>query len=89
MCRRMHCSNCYPGSLDARKVAGKIVVCVSTDPMVSRRVKKLVAEGSGARGLVLVGDAERDVPFVAGGFALSQVGTDAGAQILEYINSTK
>jgi hypothetical protein len=29
------------------------------------------------------------VPFVAGGFAMSQVGTDAGAQILEYINSTK
>jgi hypothetical protein len=63
-------------------VAGKIVVCVSTDPMVSRRVKKLVAE-------VLIDDAEKDVPFVAGGFALSQVGTDAGAQILEYINSTK
>ncbi|OEL14179.1 CO(2)-response secreted protease [Dichanthelium oligosanthes] len=82
-------SNCYPGSLDAQKVAGKIVVCVSTDPMVSRRVKKLVAEGSGARGLVLIDDTEKDVPFVSGGFALSQVGTDAGAQILEYINTTK
>jgi hypothetical protein len=57
--------------------------------MVSRRVKKLVTEGSGARGLVLIDDAEKDVPFVAGGFAMSQVGTDAGAQILEYINSTK
>ncbi|CAO2173980.1 unnamed protein product [Urochloa humidicola] len=82
-------SNCYPGSLDAEKVAGKIVVCVGTDPTVSRRVKKLVAEGSGARGLVLVDDAEKDVPFVAGGFAFSQVGTDDGAQILEYINATK
>ncbi|CAO2198272.1 unnamed protein product [Urochloa humidicola] len=82
-------SNCYPGSLDAEKVAGKIVVCVGTDPAVSRRVKKLVAEGSGARGLVLVDDAEKDVPFVAGGFAFSQVGTDDGAQILEYINATK
>ncbi|CAL4976810.1 unnamed protein product [Urochloa decumbens] len=82
-------SNCYPGSLDAEKVRGKIVVCVGTDPMVSRRVKKLVAEGSGARGLVLVDDAEKDVPFVAGGFAFSQVGIDAGAQILEYINATK
>nr|CAB3476921.1 unnamed protein product [Digitaria exilis] len=82
-------SNCYPGSLDAQKVAGKIVVCVSTEPTVSRRVKKLVAEGSGAMGLVLIDDAEKDVPFVAGGFAMSQVGTDAGAQILEYINTTK
>ncbi|CAO2203227.1 unnamed protein product [Urochloa humidicola] len=82
-------SNCYPGSLDAEKVGGKIVVCVATDPAVSRRVKKLVAEGSGARGLVLVDDAEKDVPFVAGGFAFTQVGVDAGAQILEYINATK
>uniref|UniRef100_A0A0E0JH36 Subtilisin-like protease n=1 Tax=Oryza punctata TaxID=4537 RepID=A0A0E0JH36_ORYPU len=82
-------SNCYPGSLDAQKAAGKIVVCVGTDPMVSRRVKKLVAEGAGARGLVLIDDAEKAVPFVAGGFPFSQVATDAGAQILEYINSTK
>ncbi|EEE54331.1 hypothetical protein OsJ_01304 [Oryza sativa Japonica Group] len=82
-------SNCYPGSLDAQKAAGKIVVCVGTDPMVSRRVKKLVAEGAGASGLVLIDDAEKAVPFVAGGFPFSQVATDAGAQILEYINSTK
>jgi hypothetical protein len=82
-------SNCYPGSLDAQKVAGKIVVCVATDPMVSRRVKKLVAEATGARGLVLIDDTEKDVPFVSRVFAFSQVGVDAGAQILEYINSTK
>ncbi|KAL5226519.1 hypothetical protein ABZP36_014784 [Zizania latifolia] len=82
-------SNCYPGSLDPQKAAGKIVVCVGTDPMVSRRVKKLVAEGAGARGLVLIDDAEKAVPFVAGVFPFSQVGTDAGAQILEYMNSTK
>ncbi|KAL5220226.1 hypothetical protein ABZP36_024939 [Zizania latifolia] len=82
-------SNCYPGSLDPQKAAGKIVVCVGTDPMVSRRVKKLVAEGAGARGLVIIDDAEKAIPFVAGGFPLSQVGTDAGAQILEYMNSMK
>ncbi|KAL6626369.1 hypothetical protein ACP70R_030095 [Stipagrostis hirtigluma subsp. patula] len=82
-------SNCYPGSLDPQKVAGKIVACVGTERTVSRRVKQLVAEGVGARGLVLIDDAEKDVPFVAGGFAFSQVGTDAGAVILEYINSTK
>ncbi|KAK3163426.1 hypothetical protein QOZ80_1AG0003510 [Eleusine coracana subsp. coracana] len=82
-------SNCYPGSLDAQKVAGKIVVCVATDATVSRRVKKLVAEGMGARGLLLIDDADKDVPLVSGGFAFSQVGVDAGAQILDYINSTK
>uniref|UniRef100_A0A8R7TUN0 Subtilisin-like protease n=1 Tax=Triticum urartu TaxID=4572 RepID=A0A8R7TUN0_TRIUA len=81
-------SNCYPGSLDVQKVAGKIVVCVGTNSMVSRRVKKLVAEGSGASGLVLIDDTEKDVPFDAGSFAFSQVGADLGAQILDYINST-
>uniref|UniRef100_A0ACD5VDY2 Uncharacterized protein n=1 Tax=Avena sativa TaxID=4498 RepID=A0ACD5VDY2_AVESA len=82
-------SNCYPGSLDAQKVAGKIVVCVGTNTMVSRRVKKLVAEGSGASGLVLIDDAEMDVPFDAGSFAFSQVSKDVGAQILGYIIATK
>jgi hypothetical protein len=82
-------SNCYPGSLDEQKVAGKIVVCVSTDSTVSRRVKKLVAEGSGAIGLVLIEDEQKDVPFQAGSFAFSQVGNDVGAQILSYITSTK
>lgn len=72
-----------------KKVAGKIVVCVGTNSMVSRRVKKLVAEGSGASGLVLIDDTEKDVPFDAGSFAFSQVGADLGAQILDYINSTK
>ncbi|EMS49590.1 U-box domain-containing protein 4 [Triticum urartu] len=37
-------SNCSPGSLRARKVDGKILVCVATDLTVSRRIKKLVAE---------------------------------------------
>nr|BAJ99628.1 predicted protein [Hordeum vulgare subsp. vulgare] len=82
-------SNCYPGSLDVQKVSGKIVVCVGTNSMVSRRVKKLVAEGSAASGLVLIDDTEKDVPFDAGSFAFSQVGADLGAQILDYINSTK
>ena len=70
-------------------MAGKIVVCVGTNSMVSRRVKKLVAEGSGASGLVLIDDVEKDVPFDAGSFAFSQVDNDAGARILGYMNSTK
>ncbi|KAJ4807094.1 hypothetical protein LUZ62_019660 [Rhynchospora pubera] len=82
-------SNCYPGSLDADKTEGKIVVCVSTDATVSRRVKKLVAEGARAKGLILIDEAEKNIPFDSGSFAFSQVGTDAGTQILAYINSTK
>ncbi|EMS53854.1 Cucumisin [Triticum urartu] len=48
-----------------------------------------VVKGSGASGLVLIDDTEKDVPFDAGSFAFSQVGADLGAQILDYINSTK
>lgn len=81
--------NCYPGSIDADKAAGKIVVCVDTDPTVTRRIKKLVAEGARAKGLILIDDIEKGVPFDSGSFPFSQVGNDVGAQILKYMNSTK
>ncbi|RRT70575.1 hypothetical protein BHE74_00004574 [Ensete ventricosum] len=69
--------------------AGKILVCVDTDPSVTRRIKKLVAEGARAKGLILVDEAERGVPFDSGSFPFSEVESDVGAQILKYINSTK
>ncbi|RRT33063.1 hypothetical protein B296_00050178 [Ensete ventricosum] len=81
-------SNCYPGSLDADKAAGKIIVCVDTDPTVTRRTKKTAAEGAGAKGLILADEAERGVPFNSGSFPFSEVANDVGAQILKYINST-
>ncbi|KAF3327053.1 subtilisin-like protease isoform X2 [Carex littledalei] len=82
-------SNCYPGSLDVDKTKGKIVVCVSTDSTVSRKVKRLVAEDARAKGLILIDESTKGVPFDSGNFAFSQVGSDAGSQILAYINSTK
>lgn len=75
--------------MDVEKTAGKIVVCIDTDPSVSRRVKKLVAEGSQAKGLIVIDDEEKGVPFDSGSFPFSEVGDKTGAQILEYINSTK
>ncbi|EHA8586345.1 CO(2)-response secreted protease [Cocos nucifera] len=82
-------SNCYPGSLDTEKAAGKIIICVDSDPTVPRRVKKLVAEGAQAEGLILIDEAEKGVPFDSGSYPFSEVGNDAGVQILKYINSTK
>ncbi|KAJ3676577.1 hypothetical protein LUZ60_003989 [Juncus effusus] len=82
-------SNCYPGSLDADKTKGKIVVCVSTDPSVSRKVKTLVAQGARAKGLIIIDDITKNIPFDSGSFPFSQVGSDVGNQILQYINSTK
>ncbi|KAL5718967.1 hypothetical protein ACHQM5_011813 [Ranunculus cassubicifolius] len=82
-------SNCIPGSLDTQKVAGKIVVCIDTNPMVTRRVKKLVVEASRAKGIILIDEDEKGVPFDSGVFPFSQVGNADGNQILKYINSTK
>ncbi|KAI0498222.1 hypothetical protein KFK09_021463 [Dendrobium nobile] len=82
-------SNCYPGSLDTKKTAGKIIICVDSDPSVTRRVKKLVAEDAGAKGLILIDEAEKGIPFDSGSFAFSEIGNEAGAQILEYMKSTK
>ncbi|KAK1281189.1 Subtilisin-like protease [Acorus gramineus] len=82
-------SNCYPGSLDARKAAGKIIVCLNDDQSVPRRVKKLVTEATGAKGLIIIDAMENGVAFDSGGFPLSEVGSRVGARVLRYINSTR
>ncbi|KAL2942942.1 CO(2)-response secreted protease [Bienertia sinuspersici] len=82
-------SNCYPGSLDPKKVVGKIVVCASNYPSISRKIKMLVVQDAGARGLLYISDIEKGVPFDSGAFPYTQVGQVDGSQILKYINSTK
>ncbi|KAI3848189.1 hypothetical protein MKX03_022364 [Papaver bracteatum] len=77
------------GSLDSKKAAGKIIVCVSTDPTVSRRIKKLVVEGALAKGMILINEAEKGAPFESGVFPFSQMGDVDGAKILKYIKATK
>ncbi|PRQ55932.1 putative tripeptidyl-peptidase II [Rosa chinensis] len=81
--------NCYPGSFDPEKVVNKIVVCVADDPTVSRKIKKLVVEDAKAKGLILIDEDEKSVPFDSGVFPFAEVGDIAGFQILNYINSTK
>lgn len=71
------------------KTKGKIVVCVSTSSTVRRKVKKLVAEDAHAKGLIVIDESEKGIPFDSGNFPFSQVGSDAGSQIIAYINSTK
>ncbi|XP_058107526.1 CO(2)-response secreted protease-like [Magnolia sinica] len=82
-------SNCEPGSLDPNKAAGKIIVCVDSDQTVPRRVKRLVADAARAKGLILIDEAEKMVPFDSSDFPLSEVGDFDGYRILKYMNSTK
>ncbi|KAJ4830132.1 hypothetical protein Tsubulata_006751 [Turnera subulata] len=81
--------NCYPGSLDRKKVADKIVVCMDDDLSIPRKIKKLVVEDAKAKGLILINEDEKGVPFDSGVFPFAEVGSIAGHQILQYINTTK
>lgn len=81
--------NCYPGSLDREKVAGKIVVCIDGDFRIPRQIKKLVVEDARAKGLIVINEYEKGVPFDSGVFPFVEVGNIEGAQLLHYINSTK
>ncbi|KAJ0044697.1 hypothetical protein Pint_05686 [Pistacia integerrima] len=81
--------DCRPGSLDAKKVEGKIIVCLDNDPTIPRRIKKLVAEDAKAKGLIFVNEDDKAVPFDSGTFPYAQVGNSDGYQIIKYINSTK
>nr|GMC46872.1 CO(2)-response secreted protease-like [Ipomoea batatas] len=81
--------NCAPGTLDAEKVAGKIIVCMNNVLGVSRSIKKLVVEDAGAKGLILIDDKEKINPYDSGPYPFAEVGNDFGVQILKYINSTK
>lgn len=83
------CRNCYPGSLDFKKVAGKIVVCVDTDPAMSRRTKKLVVEDAKAKGMIFVSSNMKGNPFDSGVFPFTQVDAIVEYKILKYMNSTK
>ncbi|KAI3848188.1 hypothetical protein MKX03_022363, partial [Papaver bracteatum] len=82
-------SNCYPGSLDSKKAAGKIIVCVSMDPTVSRLIMKSVVGDANAKGMILINEAEKGAPFESGVFPFSQMGDVDGAKILKYIKATK
>lgn len=82
--------NCVPGSLDFKKVAGKIVVCMNDEANVSRKIKKLVVEDAKAKGVIIIdGKDEETSPFDSGTYPYVEVGETIGSQILHYINSTK
>ncbi|KAK8541974.1 hypothetical protein V6N12_014586 [Hibiscus sabdariffa] len=81
--------SCYPGSLDPEQVKGKVIVCFNSFPVVSREIKKLVAEDAGAKGLILIDENERSSPFDSGPFPFTEVGSTIGYKILKYINSNR
>ncbi|CAA2993220.1 CO(2)-response secreted protease-like [Olea europaea subsp. europaea] len=81
--------NCIPGSIDPKKAAGKIIVCVNEDPNVSNRIKKLVVEDAKAKGLIIIDTEGQLLPFDSGTYPSAVIGESTGSRILSYINSTK
>ncbi|XP_055817041.1 CO(2)-response secreted protease-like isoform X2 [Solanum dulcamara] len=80
--------NCMPGSLDAKRVAGKIIVCMNDGWSISREIKKLVVQNAKAKGLILIDEQQKSSPFDSGNFPFAEFGKLAGAKILQYINSS-
>ncbi|XP_019058401.1 PREDICTED: CO(2)-response secreted protease isoform X3 [Tarenaya hassleriana] len=80
---------CYPGSLDRKKSMGKIVICVGNGMGVSRRIQKLVVEDAEGKGMVLINEDEKTVPFDSEEFPFSEVSNGEGYKILKYMSQTK
>ncbi|KFK32412.1 hypothetical protein AALP_AA6G238800 [Arabis alpina] len=79
---------CLPGSLDPKKVAGKVVVCVMSST-TTKRIIKLVLEDAGCKGLILVNEREKIMASNSGDFPHSEVDMTYGYKILKYILHTK
>ncbi|QCD81167.1 Peptidase S8 [Vigna unguiculata] len=81
--------NCINGTLDARKVKGKILVCLRG---VNGRVEKgVVAASLGAVGMILVNDEGNGDNIISDPHVLpaTHVGFETGKYIYSYINRTK
>ncbi|MQM21882.1 hypothetical protein Taro_054928, partial [Colocasia esculenta] len=80
---------CYPGSLDPKKVKGKIVVCLRGD--IDRVDKAQEVAKAGGVGMVLANDAAYGDDLSADPYTISAVHVNyAGARIIySYLNSTK
>ncbi|CAH8341986.1 unnamed protein product [Eruca vesicaria subsp. sativa] len=81
---------CLPGSLDPKKVSGKVIVCVMPrDAIVTKQIIKVVVEDAGARGLILVNQKEKIRASDFGHFPFSEVDMTDGYKILNYMLHTK
>ncbi|KAM0917720.1 hypothetical protein ACQ4PT_009178 [Festuca glaucescens] len=81
-------SHCEPGTLDASKIKGKIVLCNHSQSDTSKMVKVDELKSAGAVGSILVNDAERSVTTAYLDFPVTEVTSEAAADLYKYISST-
>ncbi|GER43546.1 subtilisin-like serine endopeptidase family protein [Striga asiatica] len=82
-------SNCVPGSLNAAKVKGKIVLCGYKDRhSLVDKINTLMKQG--AMGIIMIDNALRQLTqYVYGTDPFAAVTEEDGAQIRSYIHSTR
>ena len=78
---------CKPGSLDPKKVKGKILVCYNY--LTPRTEKGAVAALAGAVGMILTNIFNGDEFADAHVLPVSHVDLNDTISVLDYINSTK
>ena len=80
---------CKDGTLDRKKVNGKILVCVRGE--IARTEKGQHASVAGAVGMILANDANSGNEIIADAHVLpvSHINYTDGNLLFDYINSTK
>ncbi|XP_021756587.1 CO(2)-response secreted protease-like [Chenopodium quinoa] len=82
--------NCYPNSIDAEMIKGKVVLCQHADNSIySPRMKLTGVMKSGGVGIIIVNDKTRLVASNSGSFPMTVITSKDGAEILAYINSSE
>ncbi|KAH9625467.1 hypothetical protein KSS87_008130 [Heliosperma pusillum] len=82
--------NCYPDALDAKMINGTIVVCQhDSNTQYSMKETRDGAKALGAVGVVFISDKLRLVASNTGSFPATVVTSKDGADILQYINSSR
>ncbi|KAL6564997.1 hypothetical protein OROMI_016447 [Orobanche minor] len=77
------------GSLDSRKVTGKIIVCMNDETDVSRTIKRLVVEDAKGKWIIII-DRQGDItPFDSGTYPFAQVGQTVGTLLQQFLKQKK
>lgn len=81
-------SHCEPGTLDASKIKGKIVLCIHSLSDTSKMEKIDELKSAGTVGSILVNDVQRAVATAYIDFPVTEITSPAAADIHKYIAST-
>ncbi|KAB5557710.1 hypothetical protein DKX38_008619 [Salix brachista] len=80
--------NCYPDSMDGKKIKGKIVIC-DNDEDINSYYKMDEVRNLGAIGAVLVDDKKRGDASEFDEFPMTSISSRDAVEIFAYLNSTK